>query len=573
MIKFTDMPLLPKVQQALDALGFTTPTEVQQKVIPQLLENLNVDIHAQAQTGTGKTLAFGLPLLHVIDPSLREVQALVIAPTRELVLQIFESLKEVSRGTGIAIEPIYGGMPINRQITNIKNGAQIIVGTPGRLNDHLRRKTMSLQHLKTLVLDEADIMLDMGFKDEIDSILTLCPSNRGIWLFSATVGAGIKQLIKTHMHDVITVKATEKGTVSSQVAQFYCLVPMRNRIEVAARFIESAPDFYGILFCQTKVLATEVTEALASKGFKVNALHGDMKQELRNRVIRGFKNKDFNILVATDVAARGIDVSGLTHVINFSIPDEYESYVHRIGRTGRAGKEGIAIVLVSPSDLYRVKRLEKVAQTTLREIPIPELEAIINAKIGAVSDFIEQGKQPAAKQSLVHKMLAELVDSFTESEIRHAMIIALEDKFFKDISHEKIERVNSDTMPQEICVELGQEDGVDEEMFRDYLSTTCKLSPQDMKKVRVLKKQTFISIPENRLQACLDTMKASPIVPESYKVYLVTDSYRSGGSKRRDGGSRDGGSFRRGGRSRRGGDRFGDRRRSSDKPNRSNNKY
>lgn len=349
METFGNFSLLPEIQSSLKALGFTKPTEIQEKVITILLKNPKTDLHAQAQTGTGKTLAFGIPLLQSIDTKLKSVQGLIIAPTRELVLQIYESLKDVSRGTNILIEPIYGGMPIERQITNIRRGAQIIVGTPGRLNDHLRRKTLSLKSVKILILDEADIMLDMGFKEEIDNILNHTPKDRAIWLFSATVMSGIKQLIKSHMHNVISIKGTEKGIVSSQVKQYYCIVQMRKRIEATARFIEAAPGFYGIIFCQTKILTTEVFEELASKSFRANCLHGDMKQTLRNHVIKGFRNKDFNILIATDVAARGIDVSDLTHVINFSIPDEHENYIHRIGRTGRAGKEGIAITFVSLS--------------------------------------------------------------------------------------------------------------------------------------------------------------------------------------------------------------------------------
>ena len=541
MNSFKELPLLPVIQKALDAVGFTKPTEVQAKTIPLLVENFRRDVHAQAQTGTGKTLAFGIPLLQAIEPSVKAVQGLVIAPTRELVMQIYESLKEVSRETGIAIEPVYGGMPIDRQIRNIKRGAQIIVGTPGRLNDHLRRKTMSLKLLKILVLDEADIMLDMGFKQEIDAILDRAPKSRHIWLFSATVKPGIKQLISSHMKNVLSVKAAAKGIVTTQVKQYYCLVPGRKRTEVAARFIEATPDFYGIIFCQTKTLTAEVTEKLASKGFRVNCLHGDMSQALRNRVIQGFRNKDFNILVATDVAARGIDVSDLTHVINFSIPEEHENYIHRIGRTGRAGKEGTAIVLVAPSEMYRVRRLERAAKTTLQEIPIPQLDAIVSAKMGAVSDFIEQSKVAVTKDSPVQKPLKEMIDSFTEEEIRHSFARALEDKFFKDILHENLESVSSKevTGAQEICMELGRDDGFSEDEMRGYLYSTCKLLPQQVRKVRVLNHKTFISIPENRLKECMELMRKSPVTEQRHKIYIVEDVYRErsqrGGSAGRHG--------------------------------------
>jgi ATP-dependent RNA helicase DeaD len=534
LVNTFDHPLLlPAVQNALKSLGFSKPTEIQEKIIPVLLENYKQDVHAQAQTGTGKTLAFGIPLLHAVDPSAREVQALVMAPTRELVLQIFESLKDVSRGTNISIEPIYGGMPIDRQISALKRGVQIIIGTPGRINDHLRRKTLNISKLKVLVLDEADIMLDMGFREEIDAILEYAPKNRSIWLFSATVMPGLQKLIKSHLKNPISVRITPKEVASAKVKQFYCLVPQRKRILALTRFIDAAPDFYSIIFCRTKTLTSEVTEELASKGFKVNCLHGDMKQGLRNHVIKGFKNKDFNILVATDVAARGIDVSDLTHVINYSIPDDTESYVHRIGRTGRAGKEGIAITFISPSELYRMRQIEKVTKSSIVEIPVPPVDSIINVKMAAVSDFIEQAKKIEVKPSPVDKTLQELITSFSEQELRDAFILMLKEKFFQGINEEHDIISESASVSQEICVELGQEHGLYEEKVRSYLYTTCELLPQEVTKARVLKNRTFISIPENRLKNCLAKMQKNPIMAKRHKVYLVQDVFKKNKKRRR----------------------------------------
>lgn len=524
--------LSSSIKDALRGLGFTKPTEIQAKIIPILLEDYKKDVHAQAQTGTGKTLAFGIPLLQAMDISERKVQGLVMAPTRELVLQIYESLKDVSRGTNIAIEPIYGGMPISRQIDSIRRGVQIIVGTPGRINDHLRRGSLQLDKLKVLVLDEADIMLDMGFREEIDEILDVAPNNRHIWLFSATVMAGIKKLIKSHMNDVLTIQAAKTEVSAPQISQYYCIVPERQRAEATMRFIEAAPDFNGIIFCRTKVLSSEITEELASKGFKVNCLHGDMKQSLRNHVIKGFKNKDFNILVATDVAARGIDVSDLSHVINYSMPDDIESYIHRIGRTGRAGKEGIAILLITGSQLYRVKRLEKTLNVRLLEIAVPSVDAIVNVKMGAVSDFIEQAKKDDKKYAAVDNAISKIVDSFTPEQIRTAFEVALREKFFQGVHETKKHTIEDSasvgSAPQEICMELGLENGVDEDQVRSYLYTSCKLLPQEINKVRVLKFKTFISIPENRLKSSLEFMRENPIVKGKFKAYLVKDEYRPG---------------------------------------------
>lgn len=555
MNTFDELPLLPSIKKSLQTLEFTMPTEIQAKVIPHLLSNPHGDIHAQAQTGTGKTLAFGIPLLQAIDTSLKAVQGLIVAPTRELVMQTYESLKEVSRDSGINIEVVYGGMPMDRQIAGIRRGAQIVVGTPGRLNDHLRRKTLSLKDLKVLVLDEADIMLDMGFKEEVDEILNYAPEDRAIWLFSATVRSGIKELIQSHMSDVFVVRASEKGTVSSQVKQYYCVIPSRKRTEVAARFIEAAPHFYGIVFCQTKTLTSEVMEQLASRGFRANCLHGDMSQALRNQVIRGFKNKDFSILVATDVAARGIDVSDLTHVINFSLPHEQESYVHRIGRTGRAGKEGIAIVLVSPAEVHKIRRLEKMANTKVQEISVPPVEDIIKVKMEAVSDFIEQAKQPNKKLSPVHTAVQELVQSFSEQELRNSLALALEDKFFKDMSFEKFENVRPSSSdgraPQEICIEAGMDSGYTQEMVQEYVCKTCNIDERDIQKLRVLNTKTFIAVPEDRLMPCLEAMRANPISKKNPKAYLVRDEYREreGGFRGDRRGGRDGSSRGRYGRS------------------------
>ena len=540
MKSFDSFSLLPAIKESIKVLGFTKPTEIQAKIIPTLIDDFQQDVYAQAQTGTGKTLAFGIPLLQAVDPSQKKVQGLIIAPTRELVIQIYENLKDVSRGTNIKIEPIYGGMSISRQISNIKRGVQIIVGTPGRVNDLLRRKSLKLNDLKILVLDEADIMLDMGFRPDIDQILEYAPKKRHIWLFSATVMAGIRKLIKSHMTDVFSIQASRAGTTSAQVSEYFCVVPQRKRIEATLRFIEAAPGFNGIIFCRTRALTSEVTEELASKGLKVNCLHGDMKQSLRNHVIKGFKNKDFNILVATDVAARGIDVSDLTHVINYSIPDDNESYIHRIGRTGRAGKEGVAILFVSTSELYRIKRLEKATKSKLLEIAVPPIDAIINVKMGAVSDFIEQAKKDDKKYAAVDTAISKIVDSFSPDQIRNAFEVALREKFFQGLDEKKKGSfTESVSAPKEICMELGT-DKVSEDEVRSYLYTTCKLLPQEVSKVRVLHNKTFISVPDNRLESCLKCMKTNPIIRQKVKIYLVEDHYRPNRPRGKSFGRRDG---------------------------------
>ena len=434
MTQFSKFSLLPSIQKALDSLGFTTPTAIQSEVIPSLLAEPTRDIYAQAQTGTGKTLAFGIPLLQVINPNSRHVQALILAPTRELVLQICESLMKVAVGSGIRIEAVYGGMPIQKQIQMIRSGAHIVVGTPGRINDHLRRKTLPLENLKTFVLDEADIMLDMGFKEEIDIMLKHAPTDCPIWLFSATFKPAIKQIITSYMENPLAVRVAQQDVIATHVGQYYCVTAPRQRVAATVRFIEADPEFYGIIFCQTKAQAAEVKDELVQYGFKADCLHGDMSQTLRNKVIKSFKKKSFTILVATDVAARGIDVSDLTHVINLSISREFDSYVHRIGRTGRAGKEGTAILFVSPSERSKLKQLERVTHAQLQEIKVPSAQDLMSLTIKNVATYLDELTVSATSSDDVTQKVQQLLESYSKDQLNNALIAIIKKTFFKKYS-------------------------------------------------------------------------------------------------------------------------------------------
>jgi ATP-dependent RNA helicase DeaD len=534
MNEFKSLPLLPTIQNTLEALNFTTLTEVQSKAIPLLLEQPQQDFHGQAQTGTGKTLAFGIPLLQAIDPSAKRVQGLIVAPTRELVLQIYESLRNVSRGTGIAIEAVYGGMSIDRQIASIKRGAQIIVGTPGRLNDHLRRNTLSLDNLATLVLDEADLMLDMGFREEVDKIMSYAPESRATWLFSATVRPSIKKLITSHMHNVVSVKAESKeGLVTTDVQQQYCIIPQAKRLDALVAFIESTHDFYGIVFCQTKVLTNDVMEQLVRRGFHANCLHGDMSQASRNQVIKRFKNKSFTILVATDVAARGIDVADLTHVVNFSLPDEHDAYVHRIGRTGRAGKEGTAISFVSPRQIRSVKQLEKSVSTKLHNVSVPSKETIIQSKMQAITDLMGQLQDSSDTHSSIQQKITSLVDTYDYDAIKRTSVALLEEKFLSGID-ERVKEVTAEEPARttgtagsgrrEVCINIGRDDGITENAVRDYLNKTCAVDRSEIDKVRVLNRKTFICVSDKQLDNCVKNMKKNPISQKS-RIRIVRDEF------------------------------------------------
>lgn len=534
MIQFSSFSLLPSIAKALDTLGFTTPTDIQAEVIPALLSEPTRDIYAQAQTGTGKTLAFGIPLLHIINPKSRAVQALILAPTRELVLQISESLTKVAMGSGVRVEAVYGGMPIQKQVQMIRSGAHIVVGTPGRINDHLRRKTLPLDDLKTFILDEADIMLDMGFKEEIDIMLEHAPKDCPIWLFSATFKPAIKQIIASYMENPLSVRVAAKDVINTQVGQYFCVVAPRQRVAATVRFIESDPEFYGIIFCQTKAQAAEVKDELVQYGFMADCLHGDMSQTLRNKVIKSFKSKKFSILVATDVAARGIDVSDLTHVINFSIPREFDSYVHRIGRTGRAGKEGTAILFVSPSERGKLKQLERVTHAQLQEIKVPSAQDLMALTLKNVAVYLNDHVAQSVQTDDITTKIQELLSEYTKEQLTAILVSNIKKTFFKKYSDTNFNASfssgndTSGTAVQEICIDLGKMDNMSEDMVRDYLEEVCNVSAQDIRKLRIIDRKTFIEVAPNLLNKCFDALKKNPISDKKHKVFLLEDTYKDG---------------------------------------------
>lgn len=537
MTEFNTFSLLPSIKKALDSLGFVQPTPIQAEVIPQLLEQPTRDIYAQAQTGTGKTLAFGIPLLQTINPAEKKTQGLILAPTRELVLQIAESLSQIARGSGITVEAVYGGMPIQKQIHAIKSGAHIVVGTPGRINDHLRRKTLPLTNLKAFILDEADIMLDMGFKEDIDIVLKHAPDECPIWLFSATFKPAIKHIIASYMENPLAVRVAQKELTSTQVGQYYCIVPSRQRVEALVRFIEADSEFYGIVFCQTKAQTSDVKDELVNYGFKAECLHGDMSQALRNKVIKGFKNRDFRILVATDVAARGIDVSDLTHVINMSLPREHENYVHRIGRTGRAGKEGTALLFVSPSEKSKLRQLERITHVTLKEMAVPSTQDLVRNAAESTKDALEKllSEQKTSGSTEIQTIVAELLDGYSSEQQRSLLSILIQKHYFKKYSESEIKASfsgNDSQTRQELCIDLGRHDGLTDMLMYQYLKDVCDVDRSIIQKMRILDKKTFIELSDEKaLGRCLEQLRQKPLLERKYRAYITEDAY-TGSSKK-----------------------------------------
>lgn len=572
MTQFKDYLLRPELHKALEKIGITTPTAIQEKALAHLLSSEPVDFHGQAQTGTGKTLAFGLPLLHTLNLELPETQALIVAPTRELVVQITEALAAASQFMPISVVSIYGGMSLPLQMKSLKRGAHIVVGTPGRLNDHLRRKTLSLKHVHTIVLDEADIMLDMGFKEEVDEILTHAPAERRIWLFSATVKDGIEQIKKNHMKNVVIARVVSKMVTVDGTKQFYCSLPRKSRVAAIARFIDQAPDFYGFVFCPTKLLASEVSDALTSLGYPASALHGDMNQTLRNAVIKKFKQRSFSILVATDVAARGIDVTGLTHVINYSLPEDHENYVHRIGRTGRAGLEGIAITLVNRNEVGHMSRLAKKLNATINPINVPRTEDIAKQRMEqAIKYFTEKSVQATDGVQYVAELRGTLSETAPEALLNGVAHLLVE-KFFSGLGQSG-ESFENDTPSfeasnrestglQEIMLNVGSDDGVSESDIKDRVLACEGITEDHIVKMRVIKRRSFFTFPDEQAAIVTRDLRGVSIGGMVLRPVRVFDereerSSRGGGDFRRDGNRSFGGDSRRRGGF--GGDRGGER--------------
>lgn len=557
MTQFKDYALRPELQKALEKLGITTPTPIQEKTLAHLLTSEHIDFHGQAQTGTGKTLAFGLPLLDKLDVNLAQTQALIVAPTRELALQISEALSAAGSFLPFSIVPIYGGMSMPNQIKALKRGAHIVIGTPGRLNDHLRRKTLSLKHVHTIVLDEADIMLDMGFKEEVDEILTYAPENRRIWLFSATIKDGIEQIKRTHMKNVVVAKVTPKVVTVDTTKQFYCAVPRKNRVVAIARFIDQAPDFYGFIFCPTKLLASEVADALSGMGYPASALHGDMNQTLRNAVIKKFKQRAFSILVATDVAARGIDISGLSHVINYSMPEDHENYVHRIGRTGRAGMDGIAITMVNRNEVGQLSRLAKRLSATINPINVPRADDIAQQRMVQALAYVNEKSEHATQESRHVAQLRKALEATSAEALLNSVANLLGDKFFAGLDKEN-DYIEQDTPSfeassresdgmQEVMLNVGTDDGVTDEDIKNAVLACKGLEEDHIVKMRVIKRRSFFTFPDEQAAIVIRDLRGVKIGGMTLRPMRVYDE--------RDGSSREGGF--RGGRS-----RGGDRRRS-----------
>lgn len=378
-IKFEDLEIKDSILKAIVDMGFEQASPIQAKAIPVVLSGQ--DIVGQAQTGTGKTAAFGIPLLQKIDPKNKNLQAVVLCPTRELAIQVAEEIRKLARFLhGIKVLPIYGGQEISKQIRSLKAGTQVIIGTPGRVMDHMRRKTIKFASVNMVVLDEADEMLNMGFREDIETILKEMPTDRQTVLFSATMPRPIMEIAKTYQKDAVVIKVVKKELTVPKIEQYYYEVKPKNKEEVLSRLLDIYNPKLSLVFCNTKRQVDDLVTALVGRGYFADGLHGDLKQQQRDRVMNGFRNGKTEILVATDVAARGIDVDDVEAVFNYDIPQDDEYYVHRIGRTGRAGRNGRAFTFVVGREAYKLKDIQRYCKTKIIAQPIPSINDVASTK-------------------------------------------------------------------------------------------------------------------------------------------------------------------------------------------------
>ncbi len=388
-MKFEKLNISQEIIRAVEDMGFEELTPIQAQSIPVMMSG--ADLIGQAQTGTGKTAAFGIPLLQKVDPENRKLQALILCPTRELAIQGAEELRNLAKYLhGIKVLPIYGGQDISRQIRSLKGGVQIIIGTPGRVMDHMRRHTIRLKDLQTIVLDEADEMLNMGFREDIETILKDTPEDRQTVLFSATMPKAILDIAGTYQKDSVHVKVVKKELTVPNIEQYYYEVRPKNKEEVLCRLLDLYAPRLSLVFCNTKKKVDELVLELQNRGYFAEGLHGDLKQMQRDRVMQGFRDGNTDILVATDVAARGIDVDNVEAVFNYDLPQDDEYYVHRIGRTGRAGKTGKSFTFIVGREVYKLKDIERYCRTKIKAQPIPSLDDVANMRVEHVFAGLEK---------------------------------------------------------------------------------------------------------------------------------------------------------------------------------------
>ena len=511
---FHELSIDKRILKALSEMGFETPMPVQQEVIPFLLHETR-DLVALAHTGTGKTAAFGIPIIQKVDPFSSKTQALILAPTRELCLQITDDLNHFAKHIhGLNIVPIYGGANILTQIRQIFSGAQIIVATPGRMLDMLNRRKVDVSEINWLVLDEADEMLNMGFKEDLNAILSGTPDHKRVLLFSATMASEIEAIAQGYMNKPVSITVGSKNTGAENVHHRYYAVHAKDRYAALKRIADYYPDIYAIIFCRTKIETQEIADALIKDGYNADSLHGDLSQPQRDSVMNRFRSRNIQMLVATDVAARGIDVVDLTHIINYNLPDDIEHYTHRSGRTGRAGKSGISIVIVNLKEIYKIKQIEKQIGKKFTPAKIPTGTEICEKQLYHLVDKVKNTEIRHQEIGAFLPAVYEKLKGISKEEIIQRFVSAEFNRFLSyyrnapDINVDLKKREGSSGATR-LFVNIGLMERFTPKSLKIYLSETAKVANLRIINVDVMKNCSFFET---------DSGQAEPLIAAFQKV-------------------------------------------------------
>ncbi|HSK50721.1 MAG TPA: DEAD/DEAH box helicase [Solirubrobacterales bacterium] len=497
MKNFKELGLSPDIQQALDELGFEEPTPIQEQAIPELLGGH--DVIGQAQTGTGKTAAFGLPLLQYLDPDNDEVQAVVLTPTRELCIQVTQALRTFAEHLDIEIVAVFGGAPIRSQQSQLRSGAHVVVATVGRMMDLMSRRSLVLTAARFVVLDEADEMLDLGFIEDVEKILRMCPSGRQTALFSATMPPPIQKLAEGYMYDPTTIKITPKQLTVDKISQAYVEVPAKEKAARLVELLKTEEPEQAIIFCRTKIGATRLERTLKDKGLDVKALHGDLSQGVRDGVMISFKNHRVKLLVATDIAARGLDVEHVTHVINYDVPNSSETYVHRIGRTGRVGRTGRAITFVTPAERDEIGRIERDVKTSIGEWETPE-------------ERLEHAPRPRRRERRPREERERAEVEASETATENGDGVA---------PQEADEATPGDGGSVKLFVNRGERSGIAEEDLRWALREGAVLPEEAIHDVRVLHRFSFVEVDADQAERAVEFLDGTKLKGKEIRLEIA----------------------------------------------------
>lgn len=546
ILSFNELDLAPEILRVINDVGYESPTPIQAQSIPSLLQGR--DLLGQAQTGTGKTAAFSLPLLSMLEPGLKKPQMLVLTPTRELALQVAEAMQTYARHLpGFQVLPVYGGQNMGQQLRQLQRGVQVVVGTPGRIKDHLGRGTLKLDALKAIVIDEADEMLRMGFIDDVDEILNFAPEEHQTALFSATMPAEILKVARKHLHKPVEIRIKSKTSTVEKISQRFWQVKGLHKLDALTRILEAEEIDGMLIFVRTKIATVELAEKLEARGFSSAALNGDMTQVLREKTIDRLKDGSLDIVVATDVAARGLDVKRISHVVNYDIPYDTESYVHRIGRTGRAGREGKAILFVAPREMRMLSAIERATKQPIKAMALPSRKDITNRRVNLFKEQIN-----AVLESEDLEFFEELIDEFqSEYDVGHRRIAAslafllqkerplqvtegfeevVESPVATTREHRSKPRRGDTDNATTYRVEVGRIHGVEPGNIVGALSNEGRIDSRHIGRIRIFDNFSLIDLQEPLTPAVESKVGQIRIKDQSLNIRLDSGSKKSGGS-------------------------------------------